>query len=63
MPTGSARAQRYRSKSKQLRESAQSMISEEPRRDMEWMANQYESLATSVEEFEEFGQPKRLSSS
>ena len=34
------------------------MISEEPRRDMEWMANRYETLATTVEELEEFGQPK-----
>jgi hypothetical protein len=58
MPTASERAQRYRIKSQQLRESAQSMISEEPRRDMEWMANRYEALATTVEELEEFRQPK-----
>ena len=60
MPTASERAQRYRIKSQQLRESAQSMISEEPRRDMEWMANRYEALATTVKELEEFGQPKFL---
>jgi hypothetical protein len=58
MPTASERAQRYRIKSQQLRESAQSMISEEPRRDLEWMANRYDVLATTVEELEEFGQPK-----
>ena len=57
MPTASERAQRYRIKSQQLRESAQLMISEKPRQDMEWMANRYETLATSVEEFEEFGKP------
>ena len=34
------------------------MISEQPRRDMEWMANRYEALATTVEELEGFGQPK-----
>jgi len=57
MPTASERAQGYRIKSQQLRESAQLMISEKPRQDMEWMANRYETLATSVEEFEEFGKP------
>ena len=34
------------------------MISEEPRQDMEWMANRYETLATSIEELEEFEQRK-----
>jgi hypothetical protein len=58
MPTASERAQRYRIKSQQLRESAQLMISEEPRQDMEWMANRYETLATSIEELEEFEQRK-----
>ena len=58
MPTASERAQRYRIKSQQLRESAQLMISEEPRQDMEWMANRYETLAISIEELEEFEQRK-----
>jgi hypothetical protein len=58
MPTPSERAQRYRIKSQQLRDSAQLMISEEPRQDMEWMADRYETLATSIEELEEFEQRK-----
>jgi hypothetical protein len=63
MPTGLARAQSYRDKSKELREAARSMISEVPQRDMEWMADRYDSLARSVELFEEIGQPKPADSS
>ena len=63
MPTALARAQSYRDKSKELREAARSMISEVPQRDMEWMADRYDSLARSVELFEEIGQPKPADSS
>ncbi len=58
MPTASERVQLYRFEAQQLRERAQSMISEEPRRDTEWMANRYEALATTIEQQDEFARAK-----
>ena len=47
-----SRAQRFRGKSRQLRETALTMVSEVDRRDMEWLAETYEMLASSAERLE-----------
>ena len=47
-----SRVQRFRGKSRQLRETAQTMVSEVDRRDMEWLAETYEMLASSAERLE-----------
>ena len=47
-----SRAQRFRGKSRQLRETALTIVSEVDRRDMEWLAETYEMLASSAERLE-----------
>ena len=47
-----SRAQRFRGKSRQLRETALTMVSEVDRRDLEWLAETYEMLASSAERLE-----------
>jgi hypothetical protein len=51
------RAQRFRARSRQLHETARTMISEVDRRDLEWVADRYEMLASSAEPLEGAGQP------
>jgi hypothetical protein len=53
-----SRAQRFRDRSRQLYETARTMISGVDRRDMEWVADRYEMLASSAELFEGAEQPK-----
>ena len=47
-----SRAQRFRGKSRQLRETALTMVSEVDRRDLEWLAETYEMLVSSAERLE-----------
>ena len=47
-----SRVQRFRGKSRQLRETALTLVSEVDRRDMEWLAETYEMLASSAERLE-----------
>ena len=47
-----SRAQRFRGKSRQLRETALTMVWGVDRRDMEWLAETYEMLASSAERLE-----------
>jgi len=58
--SASERVRQYRDKSRDLRNSAQLMISEESRQDLESLANRYDLLASSVEDFEEYEQTRRL---
>jgi len=47
-----SRVQRFRGKSRHFRETALTMVSEVDRRDMEWLAETYEMLASSAERLE-----------
>ncbi|HEY1963379.1 MAG TPA: hypothetical protein VGG59_00540 [Acidobacteriaceae bacterium] len=47
-----SRARRFRGKSRQLRETALTVVSEVDRRDLEWLAETYEMLASSAERLE-----------
>jgi hypothetical protein len=51
-----SRAQPFRDKSRQLRETALTIVPEVDRRDMEWLAETYEMLANSAERLERAGQ-------
>jgi hypothetical protein len=50
-------AERYRNRSRELREAARSTGSQESQRDLEWVARRYEIMANSAEELEGVRQP------